>query len=175
MRCFTVPALFGAGSCPPSRLLNVTGAANIARIARANRVSVLHFSSLAAREPHLSSYALSKNLGEAALREHLGGDCTVLRPPAVYGPGDEELTPLFELLLRGSLTAVPSTNGVFALLHVEDLTTAALRWLEKASADGEVYELSDGRPGYRWSELFDRVAALTGSRPRTFRVPAALM
>src|SRR5690606_24140704 len=47
-------------------------------------------STLAAREPGLSDYAASKRAGEDAVREQLETRATILRPPAVYGPGDPE-------------------------------------------------------------------------------------
>src|SRR5262249_32673177 len=56
----------------------------------------LLFPPLGAREPQLSDYAGSKRRGEHALQANAGRlDWTVLRPPAVYGPGDREMLPLF--------------------------------------------------------------------------------
>ncbi|MGB5148263.1 MAG: NAD(P)-dependent oxidoreductase, partial [Porticoccaceae bacterium] len=63
---------------------------------------LLALSSLAAREPQLSPYAASKFAGEQVVTA--SGDTvawTILRPPAVYGPGDRELLPLFRLMARG--------------------------------------------------------------------------
>ena len=70
----------------------------------------LLFSSLAAREPQLSDYAGSKRRGERTLEANAGRlDWAVLRPPAVYGPGDREMLPLFQGMARG-LALIPGTG-----------------------------------------------------------------
>ncbi|MEO6581494.1 MAG: NAD(P)H-binding protein, partial [Sphingomicrobium sp.] len=54
----------------------------------------VHVSSLAAREPRLSLYGASKAKSET-LVERSGLDWAIVRPPAVYGPGDKETLALF--------------------------------------------------------------------------------
>ena len=73
--------------------INTAGVKQLVQSAVAQGVPrFLLISSLAAREPSLSHYALSKKLGEDVLAE-CGGEISwsVLRPPAVYGPGDREM------------------------------------------------------------------------------------
>ncbi len=73
--------------------VNVAGTAQLLRAmdAVAAQVPLLFFSSLAAREPGLSHYARSKHLAEELLRAGTRErPCLILRPPAVYGPGDRE-------------------------------------------------------------------------------------
>ncbi len=68
--------------------VNVAGTA--AMIDAARRAGVrrfVHISSLAAREPSLSDYGWSKAKAERLVAAS-GLDWTILRPPAVYGPGD---------------------------------------------------------------------------------------
>ena len=83
--------------------INVTGTAHLlaAITAQAEPPRLLLLSSLAAREPGLSWYAASKRAGEALLGSHPDLDWLVLRPPAVYGPGDREMLPVFEAMARG--------------------------------------------------------------------------
>ena len=84
--------------------VNVTGTATlldaIADLPSPPRILLL--SSLAAREPQLSWYAHSKREGEQQLEKHPRLDWVILRPPAVYGPGDREMLPLFQAMSRGS-------------------------------------------------------------------------
>ncbi|MGL6042446.1 MAG: NAD-dependent epimerase/dehydratase family protein, partial [Sandaracinobacteroides sp.] len=63
---------------------NVLGTAHV-RAAAGHR-PLVHVSSLAAREPRLSRYGSSKLQGEYIARGS-AGPCTIVRPPAVYGPG----------------------------------------------------------------------------------------
>lgn len=120
----------------------------------------LLLSSLAAREPGLSDYAGSKRRGEGALRSSAGNlRWTVLRPPAVYGPGDREMRPLFQGMARGLALVPEPARGRLSLLYVDDLTSAVVCWLSANAGFGEVFELDDGNVGgYDWADLL-RIAA----------------
>jgi len=137
---------------------------------------VLLISSLAARQPELSPYAASKAAGEGALRAACGDRLTVLRPPAIYGPGDEELVPLLRALARG-LGVAPAHDGRFALIYVEDLARAVMAWLAQPAADGGCYECHDGRRGggYRWDELAELIGLSRGRRVRLLRIPRPVL
>ena len=84
--------------------VNAEGAGRIAaaaaRLVPAPRLLLM--SSLAARMPELSDYAASKWRGENAVKAAAKDlRWTILRPPAVFGPGDRELAPLFRCIARG--------------------------------------------------------------------------
>jgi 2-alkyl-3-oxoalkanoate reductase len=136
---------------------------------------LLHVSTLAAREPQLSDYAASKRAGEDAVRRILGARATVIRPPAVYGPGDPESL-LFFKLARGSrvpLAGPPAARA--ALIHVADLASLMVAMLE--SPDGGVWSAADARPeGYTWREVFTAAAAAVGNPDaKLFHAPLALL
>jgi nucleoside-diphosphate-sugar epimerase len=77
--------------------VNAEGTAALARaaVAAAPSARLVMISSLAAREPSLSAYAASKAAGEAVLARFGPTDRVVLRPAAIYGPGDCEWLPIF--------------------------------------------------------------------------------
>ena len=82
----------------------------------------VHISSLVAREPQLSPYAASKRAAEHKLAALAGArDWIALRPPAIYGPGDHELLPLFKAAKLGILAYPASPNARVSTLHVADL------------------------------------------------------
>ena len=119
-------------------------------------------SSLAASQPQLSDYAASKRAGEQALSAHSGLDWTIVRPPAVYGPGDVELRPMLRLLRRGFAVIPGNARQRLAFLHVDDLAAAILRWLEEpARCRQRRFSIDDGTPGgYDWPAI---AAAAGGS------------
>ncbi len=80
---------------------NVEGTrAVLAAAGRAGVTRFVHVSSLAAREPDLSDYGWSKAEAEVAIAgSPLAWD--MVRPPAIYGPGDMEMLELFRLARRG--------------------------------------------------------------------------
>src|SRR3546814_11299751 len=80
---------------------NATATANVVDAARnAGITRFVHVSSLAAREPALSNYGWSKERAEAIVQGS-GLDWTIVRPPAVLGPGATEMLDLFRMARRG--------------------------------------------------------------------------
>ncbi len=138
---------------------------------------VLFVSSLAAREPRLSHYALSKHLAEQRLAETLPeGHWTIFRPPAVYGPGDTEIKPLLKLASLGFLPVPSNPRHRVSLLHVDDLVTAMLAWLRLSQSSGQIFELSDPRiGGYDWRQLAEILSDYHGHRVRIMRLPKSLL
>jgi nucleoside-diphosphate-sugar epimerase len=135
---------------------------------------LLSLSSLAAREPQLSFYATSKFRGEQVLvNEARRVAWDVLRPPAVYGPGDRELLPLFRAMARG-IVPVPGTSYArFSLLFVDDLAAAVLAWIRSGHAHKAIYTLDDGREGgYDWRGVAAIVEHVCRHRVRLLHVPA---
>lgn len=108
----------------------------------------VHVSSLAAREPKLSVYGASKRAAEDAVVLSTR-DWIVIRPPAVYGPGDTELLDMFRMAKRG--LAVLPPKGCASFIHVDDLARLIVAAIE-APASHVVWEADDGRAG-GWSHV----------------------
>jgi nucleoside-diphosphate-sugar epimerase len=153
---------------------NVEAVSRLAQIAATRNPAprFLLISSLAAREPNLSAYAASKRMGEVALSQTASGSAwTVLRPPAVYGPGDRALLPLFRLMQRGIAPLLGRNDARFSLLYVEDLAEAVIKWLASESRENRIFELDDGHPrGYSWCEVAETFERLRGKPGFRFHV-----
>lgn len=138
---------------------------------------VVHISSLAARHPRLSHYAASKRAGEQLVQTCLPpARRVVLRPPAVYGPGDRELRPLLERMMQG-LALIPGRRDArFSLLHVDDLAAAVACLLLGDAGWGRTHEPDDGQPGgYAWQDLLVAIARLRHGPVRALAVPGPLL
>ena len=133
----------------------------------------LLLSSLAAREPQLSDYARSKRLGEQALQANAGRLAWVaLRPPAVYGPGDREMLPVFKSMARGLAPIPGKGDGRFSLIHVADLASAVVAWLDGDGESGRTYELDDGHEhGYDWDTLLATASRVLRDHAPIRRLP----
>ena len=135
-------------------------------------------SSLAARVPEVSPYARSKRAGEAMLEQAGGGRLawTVLRPPAVYGPGDRETLRLARLVAFGIAPHLGTEQARFSLLHVDDLASAIAVVIRSPLAIGRTYELDDGTVGgHSWDSVFRTIGCGLGTNPAHVHVPRAAL
>ena len=84
-------------------------------------------SSMSPRWPRASrncrSTARSKARAEELVQSS-GLDWAIVRPPAVYGPGDKETLELFRMAKRGLILLPP--KGRLSLIHVDDLARLLL-------------------------------------------------
>lgn len=134
-------------------------------------------SSLAAREPGLSPYSASKRAAEDLLKSAAGAmPWTILRPTAVYGPGDRELLPFFKAVKRGFAPRPAGLIQRLSMIHVEDLGRIAARCAGLDEARGQCWELDDGAAaGHGWDELAAAAGAALGTRPQPLPVPRPLL
>ncbi|MEP6388697.1 MAG: NAD-dependent epimerase/dehydratase family protein [Halioglobus sp.] len=158
--------------------VNVAGTAALVKAVNSLTASprLLLLSSLAAREPRLSWYAHSKREAEELLREDDSLDWVILRPPAVYGPGDQEMLPIFQWMARGvaPVPGVPSAR--LSLIHVGDLVAAIIACLESTATRHQLLYACDGKPeGYSWLELTTIASSLWSRRIRLWQVPPWLL
>ena len=92
---------------------------------------------------HLSSYSESKTLAEFELA---GSDAVILRPHAVYGPGDTTLLPrLLGAVRRGRLTLPEGAEVRHSLTAIGNVVLAVRRALDPASPRG-TYNIADDVP-----------------------------
>ena len=133
-------------------------------------------SSLAAREPQLSDYAASKRAGEAAALAAYGDApdrLVIVRPPAIYGPGDRETLAIFKAASRAVVPVFGS--GRAAIIHVADAAAAIARLALGAGEAGR-YSLSDTNPGgYGLAELLSEAGRAVGRTPRFVRIPDGIL
>jgi nucleoside-diphosphate-sugar epimerase len=100
----------------------------------------------------------------------------IVRPPAVYGPGDRATLSLFRAL-RHRLAFLPGdAEARFSLIYVDDLARAIGRLLDWPDWDGSVVEPDDGHSGgYRWADLTAVASAHLGHRVRPVHLPQAVL
>ena len=133
----------------------------------------VHVSSLAAREPKLSQYGFSKSRSEELVKGS-SLDWIIVRPPAVYGPGDKETLELFKMARSGQIFMPP--RGKLSLIHVDDLARLLLAASEPDAPEKIIIEPDDGRRG-GWSHVeFGRaLAEAIGTPARTISTPRWLL
>ena len=160
------PAGFEAG--------NVTGTSTVLAAAEKARIKrFVHVSSLAAREPKLSSYGASK-AGSEALITASSLPHAIVRPPAVYGPGDREMLELFRMARRGFVLLPP--GGRLSLIHADDLGRLLLALADPDAPKGLLVEPDDGRHrGWSHEEFGQALGRALGRRVTTFSTPRPIL
>jgi len=117
---------------------------------------------------HLNAYGRTKAAGE---RLALAAGAVVLRPRAVYGPGDPHLVPRLLARVRRGVLLLPGGDVSLSLTSVRNLAEACLAgpaWPPGA------YNIADAAP-YRRDEVVRRVLAAHGVRARIGHVPLPLV
>lgn len=155
---------------------NATATGYVVEAARGAGVTrFVHVSSLAAREPGLSDYGWSKEQAESIVKAS-GLDWTIVRPPAVFGPGDTEMLDLFRMARRGVMMLPP--RGRMSAIYVDELARLLVALAADRDASvGAIYEPDDGHAG-GWSHRgFARAIgrAVGRSHVSTLAIPATLL
>jgi nucleoside-diphosphate-sugar epimerase len=153
---------------------NVVG--TLAMLAAATAGGVQRFvnvSSLAAREPKLSMYGDSKCRAEQLVMSS-GLDWAIVRPPAVYGPGDKETLELFRMAKLGVMLMPP--KGRISVIHVDDLARLLLALAAPRTPSHCLIEPDDGKSGgWTHREFAHALAAAVGTKAAVISSPGMLL
>ena len=151
---------------------NIEGArAVLVAAAEAGVRHVVHVSSLAAREPYLSAYGWSKAAGEALVAAS-PLPFTIVRPPAVFGPGDTEILDLFRMARRRIMPLPPP--GRLSVIYGPDLA-ALLLALATGPGAGATHEADDGSGGWSHAGFARAIGQAVGRRVLPLPLPAPLL
>lgn len=108
----------------------------------------------------LTPYGQSKLEGERvalSFKEKL--PLTILRPPAIYGPRDKMILPVFSLAKRRLFFVPAGKPKTISLAYVEDVARACLWGAQSERAKGEIFFVADG-DRYIWQDVADCLATI---------------
>jgi nucleoside-diphosphate-sugar epimerase len=153
---------------------NVAGTLTMLAAATAGGVQrFVHVSSLAAREPKLSLYGASKARAEELVHGS-GLNWAIVRPPAVYGPGDKETLELFRMAKLGLMLMPP--RGRVSVIHADDLSRLLLALAGSETPSNCLMEPDDGKPGgWTHREFAKALAAAVGTKAAVISSPGLLL
>lgn len=119
-----------------------------------------------------SAYGWSKLMAEQTLGRHVGDGMVVLRPPIIYGSGDQGLLPYFRAARMGLVVTPGRRPFPVSVIHAHDAARAVLRCLSPA-AHG-VYHCNDGAE-HDMAGLGLAMAEAMGRTARAVGLPLPLM
>src|SRR5262245_25669742 len=120
-------------------------------------------------------YKRTKAEGQKLALEFHARGClpvAVVRPGAIYGPGETRLLKLFRAIARGRYAIVGSGRPFYHPVYIDDLVAGFLLALDHPRAAGEAFIIAG--PSYiSQSDLAHLIARKTGGRVLPVRIPAA--
>lgn len=188
---FHLAALVKAPRQSTLNYVNVEGSENVLRAAqKAGVKKVVMLSSLAAAGPSfsrplneddplmpISMYGISKKLMEEMVhRTATASDSiTLLRPPAVYGPREEQILSFFQIASRG-LCPIVGGNGAsrISMVHVSDVVQGLLLASGQQEPGVRTYFVSSEQV-YSWNEIKAATAVALNRRLLTLPLPPGLI
>jgi nucleoside-diphosphate-sugar epimerase len=123
-----------------------------------------------------SVYALTKKLGEDRVRaaSAAGLETVILRPKAIFGPGDRALLPrLISAARQQRLPQIGDGRNLVDLTYVGNVVHALLLAAESRNAVGKTYTITNGEHAPLWEVIRDVLQRL-GLRNQLRAIPLAL-
>lgn len=97
----------------------------------------------------------------------------IVRPSAVYGPGDRETLSIFRMIKSGFFCTPGRFTRRFSLIHVDDLNAGLLRAGERDVSSGEIFFVS--RPEiHTWDDIGQAIAHALGTTYHRIAIPGPL-
>lgn len=123
----------------------------------------------------ITTYGESKLAAEKAVMEYFDEfPCTIVRPPAVYGPRDTEIFIYFQAVARGLNSIIGFDDKRLSLVHVEDLVSGIILAAESERAIGETYFIASDEY-YSWPQVGRITAEALGRSSLTIRLPHTIV
>jgi nucleoside-diphosphate-sugar epimerase len=163
----------------------------IDRVSRTGRPRFVYISSQAAAGPSLSpsrslteddapapieAYGRSKLAAEEVVQSRASAmPVTIVRPVAVYGPGDHDFLSMFRLVRRGLAIYPGIRDATVTTIFVDDLVRGIIAAARAPAAVGQTYFMGSPRAA-TWREIYSAAAAVAGrKRLRELEVPLSLV
>jgi len=174
---FHLAAITKAPGMREFQLHNVEATENLIRVSIKNGVrNIVILSSLAATGPSfskpvdeddplmpISMYGKSKKMMEekihAIAADHPGVSIKIIRPPAVYGPRDEDIYSFFKMAAFRLCPIVgDGKHPKISLVYVKDVVSALIKAALLKSEGIHTYFVA-GRDHYSWNEIIKATSA----------------
>ncbi|NND00799.1 MAG: NAD-dependent epimerase/dehydratase family protein [Gammaproteobacteria bacterium] len=96
---------------------------------------------------------------------------TIIRPAAIYGPGDRRLLKVFKMAKLPIVPLLGFTRGLYHLIHVDDLVQFMIHVADHPNTKGQVY-ICGNPQATSIKDIIRVVGEYFGKQPRFLRLPA---
>ncbi|MCC5940285.1 MAG: NAD-dependent epimerase/dehydratase family protein [Balneolaceae bacterium] len=184
---FHLAAIVKAPSKKEFSHANVDATENLLRLARRTGIKkMVILSSLAAAGPShgnplteldemnpISMYGHSKKEMEEMVHRLAGPDMsiTILRPPAVYGPREDQIFTLFKMMSKGIAPIVgDGEHPRLSIVYVHDLVQGIMKAANQTKPGVHTYFIS-GEGIANWNQIRDIVTTVLNRKVTSIKIP----
>jgi len=188
---FHLAAIVKAPSQKEFTQANVNATEDVIRIAQKNGVkNIVVLSSLAAVGPSdgtpinetraykpVSMYGKSKRDMEQGIQEIAGkkDSIKIIRPPAVYGPREDQIFTYFKTFRKGLSTIVgDGTHPRLSMVYVDDLVEGIVKASQKTDTGIHTYFIT-GPDTYNWNQIHDVTSTVMGKKAFKLKIKPAFV
>jgi len=119
----------------------------------------------------LTAYGRSKRDAEKLVISYFDKlRCTIVRPPAVYGPRDYAIFEYFKSMSRGLQPLIGFDSKLISLIHVKDLVKGFVMAGESDKTTGSIYFISSEK-FYNWRDVGEMTKRLLGRKTLKLVIP----
>jgi nucleoside-diphosphate-sugar epimerase len=119
----------------------------------------------------LTTYGRSKMEAEKIVLSYYDKlPCTIVRPPAVYGPRDYAIYEYFKSMSRGLQPLIGFDNKLVSLIHAKDLVKGFILAGESEISASSIYFISSEK-FYNWRDVGKMTARLLGRKTLKLVIP----
>ena len=123
-----------------------------------------------------SVYSQTKKLGEDLVNRAVGVETVIIRPKAIFGPGDAALLPrLIGAARAGRLPQIGDGRNEVDLTYVDNVVAALVLALDARRAVGNTYTITNNEHVRLWDVIYQLLQAFgLSKRLRRIPLPVAL-
>ena len=123
----------------------------------------------------ISNYGRSKYRGEQVVNEYSKFfPVTIIRPPSVYGPRDDDILSIFKYIKSGIKPQIGKSEKKISIIHVGDLVRGILLAAQHKNAKNETFFITN-KNHCLWSELENLIAKVMEKKAVFLRVPEFML
>jgi len=119
----------------------------------------------------ISNYGKSKRLAEqAVLKYQQYFPITIIRPPAVYGPRDDDVLAFFKYIKFRIKPLLGARERMVSVIYVHDLVRGIKLAAEHPAGKNEIFFMAN-KEHYSWLQIEDTIARVMDRKAITVRFP----
>lgn len=119
----------------------------------------------------ITTYGKSKLEAENICRSYSHNiPIVIIRPPAVYGPRDQDILEIFRWAVKGVMPIIGGRQKTLSFVYAPDLARAIIEATLSEKTTGETYFVAD-KPVYLFTDLVRRLAAIAGKKTLSLPIP----